>query len=455
MNEFMFDPKVFIRPPYITCPNCGAEEQFGVLMIGWGYTRRCRECWFTERYDLPEIRKKVIYLDQMAISEMMKALNPASPAYERVDPFWRELFEKLDVLKKLQVIVCPDSATHRAESAVAPDPEALRRMYELLAFGISFNDGPSIRNAQVAEYLPHWLQGEPDHELKLDVEHVTHGGVHKWEEHFFISVGGLDPEGWVDSLRQQRERTAEGIGAVHERWRNSDLSFEELYRTELEAFGRTLLEVYVAEARRREEAIEQGIVDLEILLPSSVSRLVETIHHVLHAEGVPDEELWTKTIEFLQRETLEHIPYVRISCMLYAALARKAQAGQVRPPSRGMVNDVQVVSALLPYCDSMFLDNETAGLLGEEPLRTSLDFGTRIFSWNTRDRFLEYLDQIREAVPGEHVELVETVYGPDWDTPYTTLYARAHGRAEDEEHSPSPKPDDGLGEAPSSGRSTD
>ncbi len=153
MNEFVFDPRVFIRPPYITCPNCAAEEQFGVLMIGWGYTRRCRECWFTERYDLPEIRKKVIYLDQMAISEMMKALNPASPAYERVDPFWRDLFEKLDVLKKFQAIVCPDSATHRAESAVAPDPEALRRMYELLAFGISFNDGPSIRNAQVAEYL--------------------------------------------------------------------------------------------------------------------------------------------------------------------------------------------------------------------------------------------------------------------------------------------------------------
>jgi hypothetical protein len=123
MNEFVFDPRVFIRPPYITCPNCGAEVQFGVLMIGWGYTRRCRECWFTERYDLPEIRKRVIYLDQMAISDMMKALNPACPAYERVDPFWRELFEKLDVLKKLQVIVCPDSATHRAESAVAPDPK--------------------------------------------------------------------------------------------------------------------------------------------------------------------------------------------------------------------------------------------------------------------------------------------------------------------------------------------
>jgi len=52
MNEFVFDPTVFIRPPYIACPNCHAEDQFGVLMIGWGYTRRCRECCFTERYDL-------------------------------------------------------------------------------------------------------------------------------------------------------------------------------------------------------------------------------------------------------------------------------------------------------------------------------------------------------------------------------------------------------------------
>jgi hypothetical protein len=438
MNEFVFDPTVFIRPPYIACPNCHAEDQFGVLMIGWGYTRRCRECWFTERYDLPEIHKKVIYLDQMAISEKMKALNPA---FEGGDPFWSHAFEKLDVLKKLQAIVCPDSPIHRAESAVAPDPQALRRMYELLAFGITFHDGPSIRNAQVAEYLPGWLRGEPDHEFEFDVEDITHGGVHKWEEHFFISVGGLDPEDWVDSLREQRERTAEGMAEVHERWRGTDLSFDELYRSEFEAFGRTVLQVYVDEVRRREDALEAGRIDLEILLPSSVSQLVETIHHVLHTEGVPDEELWAKTIEFLQPETLDHIPYVRTSCMLYAALARKAQAGQVRPPNRGMINDVHVVSTLLPYCVAMFLDNEMAGLLGEEPLRTRLDWGTRIFSRNTRGPFLEYLDEIRAAVSEEHVALVETVYGPDWATPYTTMYGREHGRGEGEEAQPEPEPD--------------
>ena len=101
-----------------------------------------------------------------------------------------------------------------------------------------------------------------------------------------------------------------------------------------------MLQVYVDEVRRREDALGAGRIDLEILLPSSVSQVVETIHHV-RTQGVPDEELWAKTIEFLQPETLDHIPYVRTSCMLYAALARKAQAGQVRPPNRGMINDAQ------------------------------------------------------------------------------------------------------------------
>jgi hypothetical protein len=34
MEEFVFDPKVFILPPFNTCPSCGQKESYGVLMIG-------------------------------------------------------------------------------------------------------------------------------------------------------------------------------------------------------------------------------------------------------------------------------------------------------------------------------------------------------------------------------------------------------------------------------------
>jgi hypothetical protein len=113
VSELVFDPREFIQAPFIACPRCGTGNAFGVLSIGSGYTRRCRECWHTDRFPLPRIRKTVVYLDQLVISEMMKALNPAARAHGRVDSFWLELFERLDVLSKLQLIICPDSETHR------------------------------------------------------------------------------------------------------------------------------------------------------------------------------------------------------------------------------------------------------------------------------------------------------------------------------------------------------
>src|SRR5882762_7984011 len=124
MSTITIDPRDFISGPFRKCPKCGAE-QFGVLMVsGKHYIRRCREraCWHTQRINLPGISKKIIYLDQFAISNMMKALNPEVKGHERAaaDPLWRELFEALDVVCKLQLVVCPDSNEHRNESLLSP-----------------------------------------------------------------------------------------------------------------------------------------------------------------------------------------------------------------------------------------------------------------------------------------------------------------------------------------------
>jgi hypothetical protein len=122
------DPKIFINPPYIKCPKCG-KNSFGILGIYDNhYCRRCRECFYPKgdepyvRYPLPKLKKKIIYIDQFAISNMMKALNPETKAYKKgtIKKFWLTLFEKLDKLSKLQLIVCPYSESHRYESLAAP-----------------------------------------------------------------------------------------------------------------------------------------------------------------------------------------------------------------------------------------------------------------------------------------------------------------------------------------------
>src|SRR3954464_2383075 len=75
-ETFVIDPRDWISPPFIACPFCGAEE-FGVLMITRSsYVRRCRACMKDEQFGLPALAKKILYLDQFAISKLMKVLHP-------------------------------------------------------------------------------------------------------------------------------------------------------------------------------------------------------------------------------------------------------------------------------------------------------------------------------------------------------------------------------------------
>lgn len=123
------DPRDFVRPPFIKCPNCH-NNSFGILLIRTDrFWRRCKECLFPrpdekiESFPLPPIKKKIIYLDQFAISNMMKVLNPEIKSHGRnqVDIFWFELFKKLDLLCKLQLIICPHSDIHTDESIVTKE----------------------------------------------------------------------------------------------------------------------------------------------------------------------------------------------------------------------------------------------------------------------------------------------------------------------------------------------
>ena len=103
--------------PFIECPSCHSEE-YGVQMIGGkGYSRRCRACSHSSYHELPLLRKKILFLDQMAASNMMFAINPQTKQNRegRVQPVWRELFEKLDVLTRLQVVLCPEGPRQERE----------------------------------------------------------------------------------------------------------------------------------------------------------------------------------------------------------------------------------------------------------------------------------------------------------------------------------------------------
>jgi hypothetical protein len=107
---------------------------------------------------------------------------------------------------------------------------------------------------------------------------------------------------------------------------------------------------------------------------------------------------------------------------MWASLAKKASAGQKTPPDEGMATDIAVVSALLPYCDAMFVDNKCRSLLKDIPKSHGPGCKCLVFSPKTNDEFFEYLDRIRKDAAPEHLTLVQDVYGSRVLDPPNSIY---------------------------------
>jgi hypothetical protein len=148
---------------------------------------------------------------------------------------------------------------------------------------------------------------------------------------------------------------------------------------------------------------------VNFLFPPDSVILIYELHRLLRETGVSDEELWNKTVEYFCSPCLAHIPSINISSMLYASLARKAASGQKRPPTKGMTNDIGMISSLLPYCDAIFIDNECHTFLNEKPLCDNLHYGTCIFAPNNREGFMDYVNSIEAGMSKEHFMKIEEV----------------------------------------------
>jgi len=440
------DPRMFISGPFIECPRCGKPE-FGVLMIGGnGYTRRCRECWFDQRFPLPALKKRIIYLDQFLISNITKALDSESKGHARVlkQPFWLDAFKKLDRLLKLHLIACPDSLAHRDESLMSGDPpfELLNHVYEHLSHGTTFWDHDTIIRFQMYHCFTAYLDGGTPKLMEAD--EVVHGRLHEWHDRLRISMRSFTGQDEIDRMRASRDRGYEELAGVFETWgsQQRDRSFQDRMRDEAEAFGRGIGEsygAYLGRWQRLNQEFAAGMTPdsdaafLDAALPPPAFLIVRSMREELEKRGITGEASFTKVGEYLRSpDLLLEVPYVHISTMLFAAIARKAASGQLRPPSKGTFTDVRTIASLLPYCDAMFLDAEMAGFVGEEPLRTeTVKYKTQVFSVNTKEEFLAYLNGVEEEAGADHAQVVRQVYGDDWLAPYLSL-VEDHKRRHDE-----------------------
>ena len=419
------DPRDFIMGPYLRCPKCGAEK-LGVLNVsGTKCNRRCRACLHNETAYLPEIRKKIVYIDQFAFSNIMKLLSPDVKGHERTasEPFWKELFETLSVVHHLQLVVCPDSREHEHESLTSPFYKSLKRTYEHFSGGVSFYDADAIRRLQVARLTQRWLNKE-DVGFDFDPEEIADGKLHEWSGRIFITVDGVLP-GMAEELRRVRRTGQQGMQKVFARWQREKKSFKEVFEIEKSAYCQNLISMYQAECERRVQMLALALLgqlpSLNDFLPSPTRYMVMNLQQIFE-RAVGKEHSAATMSEFLRSGAINEAPFNIIDAAMYASLAMKAAAGQKEVPNQGTFTDVNLVSTLLPYCDAMFMDNGCRALWQDIPKEHKLPFPCAVFSPNTGGDFIRHLKEIRDSASSEHLRLVAEVYGPDPLKPQKSIY---------------------------------
>ncbi|MCA9379866.1 hypothetical protein KC675_01670 [Candidatus Dojkabacteria bacterium] len=418
MKKLKITPEMFVSKPFIKCPKCG-EDVYGRLMINRrSFVRRCNNCMHSESYKLPDIKKKIIYLDQMAISNMMKSIRTTDPKKQtQIQNEWKVMFEKLDRLVKLQLIICPYSQVHEHESIVTPVFKDLKQMYEHLGNGVVFYNIDTIIRYQFYEAFTKWLgvKVEP-----ITIHNVVHGNLNGWQDTIRVSIEfSNDRTDYIQELKMTRDVSSLELAKVFNRWKTeTQKTFMDWFNEEKNAYGPAYWQMYL------KSVLGYSLSGISNLVFSEKDVLIIHLGGILRQSGkIKEEEVFTKLAEFFQSEQATQIPFVINYSMLAAGLANQAaHGGRTRLPNMGTSNDMAFISAFTPYCDVLFIDNAFKQNIKEGDKILKLGLSDKFYSANDFKGFFEYLDNIEASASKRHLNKVKEVYGEDYGQPYTTMY---------------------------------
>ena len=335
---------MFEMSPFWDCPACGKTEAYGVLLVGdFSYTRRCKECQHKERLYLPEIDKKVIYVDQFVISNMfLHANDPIKEAPHK--EFWIGLHNQIQRIVLLQAAIFPDSNIHMDESLVSRNYEGLRDTYRSISGDVSFRNTDDIEKRVLVDFAESWIAGNGIPKITFSVDDVLNDKRNKWLPKLMIEANS-DFSQFVDDIRSSRQSTSQALIKLFEKWVADKPSFEEILKIESSSYGKIYNEQRAEAIKRVVDEIcgGEGLSLGYILGQANV--LSTILGQVFLSHGIDEEGCLKKVTEFFYWDGLEQIPYNKISAYMFAALSRKAVSGQKRPPNGGMLNDIKVISS--------------------------------------------------------------------------------------------------------------
>lgn len=364
--------------PLETCPQCKQPASFGRCMVtAHGLTFRCQRCPHFTLEPLPPITKKVIYIDQFALSKMVKPMT---------DSFWSELHRQLLNLASNELIVCPYSPMHKDESLLSVSlRDALKGMYRTIAGSVRFNRPFNIEKAQLTRQLKQFLgKTEPEDHLP-SWKDWTDENPHRWSDLFSVHVDFDIDEDSVREMRAEKEHFRNGMVGQCEEWTKNPQTFNEDVEANYTSWRTTLLKSR-----------------LEI-----VTWLVEWVRLLNKDEANPIGVV----NQFFLSEVWKQAPFAYLWVRLWAKIAEMARSPRGgRKPQLGDYFDAQVLTYYAPYCDAIFIDRGYRAIACDPRVNVEGRFGTKCFSEQNRDEFMDYLNEIAKSMSQSHKDTLRYVH---------------------------------------------
>ncbi len=385
------------------CPECGGKRRFGNVSVQRDHVLRgCKSCKYTATIWLPEIRKKIIYLDQFFFSG----------AFREGDTRFVEAAQRISQISALQLLVSPFSSVHEDETHQwrgydGKNKEDLMEFIKATSRGHEFEPAYDVEHVQIVRAFQAFLAGKSE-AFVLEERDAVDGDIHDWDDYFRIDVGSY--LGDIALIRDLKRQSVEGLVDLFPSWRQSTNSFNQDVVIELQAAAKDYIESY------KQYVVRVASGDSTALFDSPIkSMVVQSLLHCL-PDDVSLKEGMKRIVDFFKSLHFSEVPYQWLSARMFATLKDMVKRGAYTKRDAamhrlsGFLHDIKHVAAYAPYCDAFVMDQVMASLVANPHVGLEKRYNVKVFSLNNWDKLLDWLVTLESSMSQEHCAGLEAAY---------------------------------------------
>jgi hypothetical protein len=383
------------------CPGCGARNCYGNVAVSDYILRGCKHCTYQSKVWLPEIKKRVIYLDQFFFSH----------AFRGGDQRFLAAAERVERMSHRQLLIAPYSSVHEDETHQwrgykDKTREQLMEFIKVTARGAEFEKDYSVERTQILKAWRAFLDDQPAAYAPEDRDAIR-GSLDKWDNYFFIDVGGYNRD--VELKRTLKAQAVDALITVFDQWQSSTQTFEQDMALEILDAGKNYMNTFLTMFNRIGRGDFNAVIDSPI-----VATVVEHMMHWLPEQPFADK--LGRCAEFFSSDHFAQVPTCWIKARIFATLKGMVKRGayanreEARKRLSGIFDDINHISHYAPYCDAIVMDTPMADLVRQPTVGIEQRYGVKVFSLTNWAELLAWLDSLEANMSAEHAAGVAAAY---------------------------------------------